>query len=168
MIDTQIKYQDPAPTPTNLCFDDVLENQLMHLIKGAYEQGCQDLTTEPESITKKQYQELRHSLGNTSLWEPPDFRAGSRKKLADLTQTQFVKLAIDVHDEVVRITRLKHGIASVATSLLPQISCLTFFMTSVVVSRSSEMGRQNLTNLLVALSSMGAAQPQIQTLPTGH
>ncbi|KAG8718646.1 hypothetical protein FRC09_012357 [Ceratobasidium sp. 395] len=120
MMDKQIEYQDPVPTPTILHSDNLSEKQLMNLINDACEQGCKDLTTEPKSITKQQYEELRYSLGNASLWEIPNFRSDSRRKLADLTRAQFVVLAVDVHDEVVRATNLKHGIAFVATSHLPR------------------------------------------------
>jgi hypothetical protein len=41
--------------------------------------------------------------------EPPNFRSDAREKLARLSRVQFLELATDVHDEVIRINNNKTG-----------------------------------------------------------
>lgn len=96
--------------------DSASDEQYQESVYSSYSGEHEKSHVEPEPITKEHYEQLRRSLANPSRLEPPNFRSDARERLARLSRVQFLEFAMDVHDEVARITGSKNNQEAVPSS----------------------------------------------------
>ncbi|QRV93573.1 Tyrosine kinase catalytic domain protein [Ceratobasidium sp. AG-Ba] len=103
-VDISRQSRLSVSTTYHSCLGDALsDSQCQESVYSSYSAEHNDPQVEPEPITIEHYEQLRSSLRNPTHLELPNFRSDARARLVSLTRVQFLELAMDVHDEVMRI-----------------------------------------------------------------